>query len=61
MIPRYGGIYLVQFLREIKVTFGLFQVKNVDGTIEKRIYFTWYLSALVILIWILRSYPQLVR
>ena len=61
MIPRYGGIYLVQFLREIKVTFGLFQVKNVDGTIEKRIYFTWYLSALVILIWILRSYQQLVR
>jgi len=61
MIPRYGGIYLVQFLGEIKVTFGLFQVKNVDGTIEKRIYFTWCLSALVILIWILRSYPQLVR
>ena len=36
MIPRYGGIYLVQFLREIKVTFGLFQVKNVGGIIEKR-------------------------
>ena len=61
MIPRYGGIYLVQFFGAIKVTFGLFQVKKVDGTIEKRIYFTWCLSALVILIWILRSYQQLVR
>ena len=50
--------HLLQSLGEIKVPSKLFQVKNVGGIIEKRNYFTWYLSALMILIWILSSYQQ---
>lgn len=61
MITRDSGIYLLQSLEERKMTFGLFQIKNVDGIIEKIIYFTQCFSASVILIWILSGYQQLVK
>lgn len=39
MITRDCRIYLLQSLEERKVTFGLFQVKNVvDGIIEKNLF-----------------------
>lgn len=61
MITRDCRIYLLLYLEERKVTFGLFWVKNMDGIIEKRISSTHCLSASVILIWILSGYQQLVR
>lgn len=41
-------MYLLQSLEKRKVTFGLFQMKSVDGIREKRIYFTQCFSASMI-------------
>lgn len=38
MMTRDCRIYLLQSLEERKVTFGLFQVKKVDGITEKNLF-----------------------